>query len=223
VSAFKLKTYIHPHVQIVREFQNEVLSGENKYEALQEFLICYAQNLKLGFQEREKAVSIDISNYYKPLIGKDEESIFSKELSDVQFLDIAASVHGFENFSVARQKDQDINTEFEHAVDIMLSGNITKLESLLNQNPELTKMHSCFGHDAQLIHYCASNAVEIYRQIVPLNLLDIIKLLIANGADPEAKIPVYEGHFDFMALFETSGHPREAGIYEEVVKYFNVQ
>jgi hypothetical protein len=89
------------------------------------------------------------------------------------------------------------------------------------RNPEITKVSSHYGHKAQLIHYCASNAVEIYRQVVPQNLREMIGLLLEFGADPTVEIPVYGGAFNFMQLFESSAHPREAGVNVEVSELFN--
>lgn len=216
-----MNTYTHAHVKAVRKLQYSALELLFTGTSLGKFLKSYAQNLEAGFQVKNEAVFVDISNYYKPLIGRSKELVFNEKLGDVQFLNIAASVHGFASYDLITNKEEILNATFEKAVEYVVSGNIEKLAEVLQLDSALTNRHSLFGHKAQLIHYCASNAVEIYRQVVPDKLLEIIKLLIKYGADPKVKIPVYGGHFDYFELFSTSAHPIKSGVDKEIYQWFD--
>ena len=214
-----MSIYMHDHVLQIRRIHQNLLSEVSKYSTVVSYLIMYAKSMELAFRSKEVAASVEISNYYKPLIGKNEKEIFLANLPSDDFLDISASVHGFDSFHKVSSA-QLINQDFEKAIELLLTGEIEKLERLLISNPSLAVCHSHFGHKAQLIHYCASNAVEMYRQVVPDNLLEIIQILLKYGADPAVKIPVYGGHFDFFELFSSSAHPKESGVDKVIYQYF---
>ncbi|GLR19272.1 NAD(P)H-hydrate epimerase [Portibacter lacus] len=204
----KKEIYMPDGVTSVIELHRGMLSKGESSVTILEFIKEYADRLKAGFEAKNKAVAIDILNYYKPLMGRTQEEIFKESLEDSDFLIIAANVHGYD--SSDKIPTELIDIKFEKAVDLLLAGEYYDLKVMLEESPHLVHQHSQFGHKGQLIHYCASNAVEIYRQVVPVNLSDIIALLISYGADPTVKIPVYGGQFDFMALYESSAHPHEA-------------
>lgn len=216
-----MKIYAHHHLVSIRNLHSKLLGEQSRNMSLGPFIEAYAHNLKMGFMEQNQAVYTDISNYYKPLMGKNKSEVFLLELSNKVFLDIAASVHGFDTFEQIAFKSEPLDYDFLSVVDLLLRGEVNELVKQLLDDPTLTNRHSQFGHKAQLIHYCASNAVELYRQVVPYNLLDIIQVLLKQGADPKVKIPVYGGHFDFFELFSTSAHPRESGVDLEVYKFFD--
>ncbi len=204
-----MEVYFHEHVRLVKSLHDtKFIEGET----IGEYLNRYAENLSLGFEQKKHAVFVDISNYYRPLFGKSKDELFSLDLKKKDYLEISSFVHGYGAYSSVRNLEEKIAIPFEYAVDTLLNGKTKELELILDQNSELVNQSSQFGHQAQLIHYCASNAVEIYRQVVPQNLLEIIQLLISNGADPYAKIPVYGGLYDFFQLFSTSAHPKAAGV-----------
>ncbi|MFQ5605166.1 MAG: hypothetical protein ACE5HS_18020 [bacterium] len=70
-------------------------------------------------------------------------------------------------------------------------GDCQQLRELLKQNERLTKARSSFGHRATLLHYWAANGVEIRRQKIPLNAVEMAKMLIAAGADVNARANCY--------------------------------
>ena len=72
---------------------------------------------------------------------------------------------------------------------------------------------------ATVLHYAGSNGVESYRQVVPLNLADIVDFLIRAGADPQAEATIYGGS-TARALFESSTHPIQANVHEKVAAVF---
>ncbi|NNE01456.1 MAG: ankyrin repeat domain-containing protein, partial [Pirellulaceae bacterium] len=69
-----------------------------------------------------------------------------------------------------------------------------------------------------LLHYCGSNGVETYRQVVPTNLPQLTQLLIDAGADVNATAEMYGGNCPTLGLLITSAHPAEAGVVDQVVQ-----
>jgi hypothetical protein len=67
-----------------------------------------------------------------------------------------------------------------------------------------------------LLHYTATNGVEIRRQVVPANAAEVVAVLLDAGADRSAKLHACGGDFDVRAMFKTSAHPHEAGVAAEV-------
>lgn len=186
-----------------------------------EFIRSYAKEMESAYINGSLIIAREVSNYYPPLLGKSDDKIFQERLEANAFHDIAATVHGFKNFSQVRK--EIIDQTFETAVNLLLNGDYNGLKSMLQINPRLAKQSSQFGHKAQLLHYCSSNAVEFYRQVVPKNLAKMIGLLLNHGANVDSKIPVYGGLYTFLELFNTSAHPRDAGIVEEINAIFSLE
>jgi hypothetical protein len=101
----------------------------------------------------------------------------------------------------------------------MLSGNLSSLKRLTGETPDLISARSQYGHGATLLHYAGTNGVESYRQVVPLNLPDIVEFLLASGADPASKANIYGGNTP-RELFETSKHSYESGVHHDVIAVF---
>ena len=78
---------------------------------------------------------------------------------------------------------------------------------------------SQYGHSATLLHYAGTNGVESYRQVVPLNLSEIVDFPIASGADLTSKANIYGGSTP-SELFETSKHSYESGVDKDVITVF---
>jgi hypothetical protein len=87
---------------------------------------------------------------------------------------------------------------------------------LLAEHPDLVARRSAYGHRATLLHYTAANGVEIHRQVVPANAVEIAPALLAAGADRSAKLHAYGGIFDVLEMLKTGAHPHTAGVSEEV-------
>jgi ankyrin repeat protein len=106
---------------------------------------------------------------------------------------------------------------FESAVEALISGDIAVLTSLLDAYPELITARSTRickfdppEHRATLLHYIAANGVEGYRQKTPANAVEIAKLLLTRGAEPDALAHMYGGECTTMSMLVSSAPPAKA-------------
>ena len=101
---------------------------------------------------------------------------------------------------------------FETAADAMIDGDRAVLEALLREDPALAGARSARRHGASLLHYVAANGVEGWRQRTPRNVLDIARLLLDAGADPNALAFMYDAPSTTLAMLVSSSPPAEAGL-----------
>ena len=113
---------------------------------------------------------------------------------------------------------------FERAVEAVIGGDEATLAQLLRDHPDLVRARStrvnCFDppvHGATLLHYLAANGVEGYRQRSPKNAVEIAKLLLDAGADPNALQDSYGGRNTTLAMLVSSTPPKEAGVQVPLV------
>ena len=145
-------------------------------------------------------------------------------LADAQFL--IARAHGFENWSeFANHLEQPFRgdpegREFEAAVDAVVTGDLSTLESLVQRRPDLIRARSNRTHRATLLHYVAANGVEDYRQKTPPNAVAIARFLLEAGAEVDALANTYGGgkYQTTMNLLVSSTHPAEAGLQAVLVE-----
>src|SRR5215468_6876118 len=103
-------------------------------------------------------------------------------------------------------------SNFEAAVDAIISGDRATLEKLLTENPELARARSTRDHRSTLLHYVSANGVEDFRQKTPKNIVEITRLLLKAGADVNAESDAYGGRSTTLGLTATSCHPEDAGV-----------
>lgn len=110
--------------------------------------------------------------------------------------------------------DPDFIALFERAVDAVVDGDVATLDRLLRSNPVLATARSARPHRCTLLHYLGANGVEGYRQHTPPNAVEVIEMLLAAGAEPNASCYTYRGGPDetTVGLLTSSGHPRAAGL-----------
>ena len=108
---------------------------------------------------------------------------------------------------------------FESAAEAVISGDVSALESLLREDPELIRARStritCHDppvHRATLLHYIAANGVEGYRQKTPPNAVAVARTLLQAGAEADALADMYGGKCTTMSMLVSSSHPAEAGL-----------
>ena len=107
---------------------------------------------------------------------------------------------------------------FEQAVEAVVGGDVGTLRRLLAEDPDLVRARStracCFDppvHRATLLHYLAANGVETYHQKSPPNAVEIAKVLLDAGADPNALQDSYGGQNTTMSMLVSSTPPEQAG------------
>jgi ankyrin repeat protein len=145
-----------------------------------------------------------------------KERVARCRLADAQFF--VARCHGFASWpkfvkhveTIARSNSPVSN--FEAAVDAIVSGDTGTLAKLLHDHPELVRARSTRAHRSTLLHYVSANGVEDFRQKTPKNILDITKLLLNAGADVNAESDAYGGRSTTLGLTATSWHPEHAGV-----------
>src|SRR5438552_10222564 len=115
--------------------------------------------------------------------------------------------------------------QFESAVEAVITGDLSALESLLGENPELVRARSTRithydppVHRATLLHYIAANGVEGYRQKTPGNAVEIAKALLQAGAEVDALADMYGGLSTTMSMLVSSCHPAKAGVQVALVE-----
>jgi len=214
-----LKIYKHQITNDLESFFEKRLDAYVEFPIIKNHLTELANHLYKGVQSKVPVVFTLINNYHSDYLGKGIKELqkLSWTLADCQHT--IANEYGFKNWeAVQNLKKQKYNFLFEKSVNTLLEGNLDGLQIILDQHPQLLKTISQYGHRATLLHYVASNGVEMWRQKVPLNLPDITKYLLKSSADKNAKMKVYGGEFDVLSLLVTSAHPFAAGVGEEMKK-----
>lgn len=147
---------------------------------------------------------------------KSKERVARCSVADAQLF--VARCHGFASWpkfvkhveTLARSNSAVSN--FEAAVDAIVSGDTGTLAKLLHDHPELVRARSTREHRSTLLHYVSANGVEDFRQKTPKNILDITKMLLNAGADVNAESDAYGGRSTTLGLTATSWHPQNAGV-----------
>jgi len=109
------------------------------------------------------------------------------------------------------------DAEFESAADAVVAGDLETLRSLLQANPALVQARSARDHAATLLHYIAANGHEGWRQKTPKNAVDVARLLLDAGAEPDALAQMYGGDATTMDMLVSSVHPHAAGVQVALV------
>jgi len=114
-------------------------------------------------------------------------------------------------FADVAARDRGI-VRFETAVDAMVGGDRDVLEALLREDPALAGARSARRHRATLLHYVAANGVEGWRQRTPPNAVEIARLLLDAGADPNALADMYDARCTTLSMLVSSSPPADAGL-----------
>ncbi|WP_420577446.1 hypothetical protein [Ekhidna sp.] len=208
-----MNIYINNQVKQVRNLHQSILNKYLDFNLIKDFLDALSINLFEAFNKGEKTVTIEINNYHPLLIGCDYDEIHSRDFSLEDARLTLAREYGFQEWSSI---DGTLNPDFETAIDLLLNGEENQLKQMIQTDPTLLSQRSPFGHRATLLHYAGSNGVEIWRQVVPVNLPEIVKMLIDSGADKNAKARFYGGEYSTLELASTSAHPKAAGIKQDL-------
>ncbi|MEM6629273.1 MAG: hypothetical protein AAF694_06350 [Bacteroidota bacterium] len=196
----------------VKRLHQDILSQTYLYATVTEQMVLLSENLYKAHRLGNPAVQIEFSNGHPNLLGKDLDTIlhYVVRLEDAQLA--TARCYGYKDWNeVLDRGDLPFDPDFEKAIDYLLTGDQFSLRDLLQSHPHLLNQHSVYGHQARLIHYVGSNGVEIWRQVVPHNIVDMLGLLLEMGAKPNAPHNIYGGNGNLVGLIKSSAHPWEAG------------
>lgn len=107
-------------------------------------------------------------------------------------------------------------TDFDSAVQAIITGDEAALRALLRDHPELIRARAESPHKATLLHYIGANGVEVQRSTP--NAPAIATILLDAGAEVDALAPIYEGFSNTpLNLTVTSVHPWKAGVQARLV------
>ncbi len=122
--------------------------------------------------------------------------------------------------AVAAPDREDMGELFEQAADAVVSGHIDRLRALLDEEPALIHARSPRAHRSTLLHYCAANGVEQFRQVTPPNAPAVAQLLLERGAEVDAVGRTYSTIDTPLYLMMTSAGPIMAGLDGELTRVF---
>lgn len=211
--------YNHP--EILRSLYQEILSQRQQYPTVYSLLSAMSQQLWEAVQACNPRVVFELRSFLPAFQGHTDEEVMQR-LEKITLVDcqwVIAKEYGYENWTEAEKQGQGtFHWNFEAAVDAFLDGEKEKLQQLLEDSPSLLSMRSPFWHRAGLIHYVGTNGVEMWRQYVGPRFVEMTKVLLDAGADPDMSHHIYGGNGDLVGLIATSAHPQEVGIVEELIR-----
>ncbi len=207
-----MKIYQAPVIKSIISFYGGLLPP-NSIDTIFEHLNKLAERLYEGLKQQERCLYTQINNYNPDYIGIKVTELKEKKFDLTDCQHTIANEYSFGSWKeVQKMEETYYNVEFENCINAIVKGDINSLKASIQSNPKLLHLQSQYGHQATLLHYTASNGVELWRQQTPQNLPEIIKLLLEEGADKNAKMNVYGGQFTAYELYISSAHPSDAGL-----------
>ena len=213
-----MEIYKAPEIELLQQHYGDLLYFTSDLDSIEEYLNRLALRFYEGIQNQNKIQYIELNNYHPSFIGKSIEELKEESISLENCRECILYEFGYKDWNqVPTDSDLTKHLLFEKTLDLLLHGRIKELSDILNEYPDMVQLRSHYGHEATLLHYTGSNGVELWRQQVPLNLPEMIALLLEKGAKPEAKMKVYGGLHDTLSLLSTSAHPYKCGIAERAI------
>lgn len=204
----------------IEKFYGDLLTKIDHYRHVKDHLGDLSLRMWEGVQSKNEAILIEISNYHWQHLGKSATVLREAKLSEADCKQAIANEFGFRRWTEVEHMTSPYNLAFEQTINAMLEGDLAEVKKRISANASLVNCKSPYGHKATLLHYAASNGVELWRQKVPLNLPEIVGYLIAQGANKRAKMKVYGGEYMAGELLLSSAHPENAGISKKLRKQF---
>ena len=198
-------------------------------------LAQYQQQADWLIAHAREAEAVELFQHHHPRFLRSDVPWLPKDLSEAEVRGAALDVedarlalarwYDFRDWPALRAYAEAVGDprspvwRFESAVEAVIAGQAGALQALLRADPELPRARSTrithFDppvHRATLLHYIAANGVEGYRQKTPANAVEILRMLLAAGAEPDALADLYGGHYTTMSMLVSSCHPAQAGL-----------
>jgi hypothetical protein len=152
-----------------------------------------------------------------------DAAILDAELTLEEAREAIAKFHWFATWSDAQEHaGERVDPRFERAADAIVEGDAAALRVLVADEPSLARARSPFAHHATLLQHVAANGIEVSRQWQsPANAVEIAKILLEAGAEPDATCDAYApppGASTAMTLLVSSSHPAMAGVQVALVE-----
>ena len=181
-------------------------------ESLKDHVAKLGRAIRKAYLVEDDRILPVLNNYHPDYISMSWSEIRRKGVSPEEAMDGAAYYYSFKGYD--QVPEGNVDHEFEAILDIVLTGDLELIDEKLTVDPNLLTHRSKYGHEATLWHYLGSNGVELHRQVVPLNLPEIIELFLRKGVDRSMTMKVYGGDHRMKEMLATSAHPLEAGLQE---------
>jgi hypothetical protein len=215
-----MKIYRPKIVQEIRNYYGEAIR-HTAFPQIQEHLTVLANMLYDGILSGNDYLLAEISNYHPLQLGEPIAELKKANLDLTDCHWTIACEYGYKSWEdVLDLRKTEYNRPFEEAIDQLLDGNINELKNIIQSHPNVLTTSSQHGHKATLLHYTASNGVELWRQQVPMNLPEITTYLLSMGVSKWKLMNVYGSQYDTMTLLKSSLHPYKAGIGKEMEALF---
>lgn len=211
-----MDVFVPKVVEELKGYYDKLLRDSTAFMTIGDHLEEMAQRMWQGVQAGHDFIFQEIANYHKDHLGRGHDVLKGLGLKKVDCQTTIAHEYGFNSWREVTTLVLPYDTDFEHAINDMLAGDLKSLKEKINKKPALLNQRSRYGHGATLMHYAVSNGVEIWRQQVPLNLPEIVAYCMEKGASLKHKMKVYGGEYTAPELLLSSMHPRNAGIFDEL-------
>ena len=209
--------YVDEKVQILRDLHADTLQLDCTKFSIKELLQRQAQTILAAHRDGIDAVTFHLGSWSPVYVGRPRDEIMSSELTLDQAQETISREYGYSDWAaVEALGDARLDIKFEQAVDYVITGQVDVLSQTLENQPSLVGRASQYPHRATLLHYIAANGVESYRQITPLNAVEVTRVLLEAGADVNAVAEMYGGGSTTLGLLLTSAHPAKAGVVDDV-------
>ena len=207
------KLYIAPEVAAVCALHPYVGEADFAERPIHDQIAMQADRLWQAHQDGDRRIAMHVMCWWPQAAGQSLDQVLAGAFSPDDARLTMSREFGFADWrEVEALGDLAPEADFERAVDTMMAGDLTGLEAMIKADAGLISRSSRYGHGATLLHYLAANGVESHRQVMPLNAVEIAKMLVKYGADRTATARMYGGGQTPLALASTSAHPFKAGL-----------
>lgn len=198
----------------------DILQSRTDHYLVSELLHPLGIKLLEAYEKRFPIAATLISNHHPNYLGQSIDTILAAPITQADIFLSIAREYGFKSWETVKGSSQVMNHDFERALDLLLGGQLEALQHFLAQHPYLIRTHSHFGHKAGLIHYIGTNGIELHRQQIPENLVEVATFLLTKGADPSMPNCIYGGTSHVASLIETSTHSWDSGLGDSLLALF---